>query len=204
MAAPSVTDYVLYGAYAGEGLAITIGNGLLLLTILLEKSLRKRKEMRIIAVLCIADLVYGFGGLLLNGYRILLMAFGLNTIPSTAWDCIKWPHSFLAQIGGQLTAFMNLAVSVDRLICVTFPVAYHKFGSRYATIFISAFFAYFFLSGATMLLSTYFQAPIFSKFNLLCVGAPFAAWYVLYHYTFIVVAGALDVIVYLGVFFSYR
>ena len=97
-------------------LAISIGNGLLFLTVLMEKSLRNRKEMRIIATLCVADFVYGFGGLLLNGYRVLLLATGLSGVPSTAWDCIKWPHTFLAKIGAQLTAFMNAAVSVDRSV----------------------------------------------------------------------------------------
>uniref|UniRef100_A0A914URT6 G-protein coupled receptors family 1 profile domain-containing protein n=1 Tax=Plectus sambesii TaxID=2011161 RepID=A0A914URT6_9BILA len=204
--AATVTNYVLYGMYAAEGLGITIGNGLLLATIIMEKSLRNRKEMQIIATLCIADLVYGFAGFIMNFYRVLLMAIGLSLQESNVWDCIKWPHSFLQQLGGQLTAYMNLAVGIDRFISITFPIAYYKFGPRYASGFIASFFIYFATTCCVLLSTAYYytlQNPV-ANFNLLCLGAPYAPGYVIYHYTFVPVAGALQVIFTIGIFVSYK
>jgi hypothetical protein len=78
-----------------------------------------------------------------------------------------------------------------------------KFGSRYATGMIAAFFIYFASALMAMLVSTYLITP-YTMFNMLCLGAPFAPWFVLYHYTFVPVCGALQVITYIGVFFVYR
>ena len=93
---------------------ICAGNGLLFLAIVTKKSLRKRKEMLVVSGLCAADFIYGLGTMLLNIYRLIIIISGEQFSPSTAWECVTMPHVFMAKIGGQLTATMNLAVSVDR------------------------------------------------------------------------------------------
>jgi hypothetical protein len=99
---------------------ISIGSGLLLGAIVMEKALRHRKEMQIIVTLCIADLVYGFAGFIMNIYRVILMAIGLSLMESSSWDCIKYPQTFLQNVGQQLVAYMNLVVSIDRLANLIF------------------------------------------------------------------------------------
>lgn len=94
---------------------ICAGNGLLLATIITEKSLRSRKEMRIIAGLAVADVLVGGGALSLAIYRGVMISIGYsNKRLFTARDCIKLPPTVSVYVGSQLTVVMNLIVSVDR------------------------------------------------------------------------------------------
>uniref|UniRef100_A0A914UKT7 G-protein coupled receptors family 1 profile domain-containing protein n=1 Tax=Plectus sambesii TaxID=2011161 RepID=A0A914UKT7_9BILA len=129
--------------------------------------------MLVVAGLCAADLIYGMGTLLLNAYRVAIIILGLHTYPATAWKCVTMPHIFMAKIGGQLTAMMNLAVSVDRYFAVAYPVKYLKLSINYAKISLGVIFVYFLGSSTIMIGATYFDEPIFAAYTWLCVNAVF-------------------------------
>ena len=111
---------------------IFLVNGLLLLTILLARSFRQRKEMLIIAGMASADLLYGLGNVLLCIYRVYLLSHGEANDKITAWECISRSPLFFVNFALQLTALMNVVVSGDRLLAVAWPYKYHKRDQRYA------------------------------------------------------------------------
>jgi RsiW-degrading membrane proteinase PrsW (M82 family) len=107
-----------------------LANGLLLLAILLNSSLRRRKELIIIAGMAFADVIYGVGAILLGTYRVLILFLRKQDEPSTEWNCLL--TAFMVTIGFQLTSVMNVVVSCDRFMAVTWPMKYRNFDGRYA------------------------------------------------------------------------
>jgi hypothetical protein len=111
---------------------ITVANGMLLLTILLQSSLRVRKEMLIIAGMTGADVIYGLGVFMLAIYHFILYANQDQNTLVSSWSCITVPPLIMTFMGLQLTSVMNVVVSSDRLMAVAWPAKYHKLDVRYA------------------------------------------------------------------------
>ena len=111
---------------------ILLTNGLLLLAILLEHSLRKRKEMLIIGGMAGTDVLYGLGVFLMAIYRAVILWRGEQNDMITVWECVILPPLFFLKIGLQLTAVMNIVLSGDRLMAVAWPAKYYKLDERYA------------------------------------------------------------------------
>uniref|UniRef100_A0A914XNH3 G-protein coupled receptors family 1 profile domain-containing protein n=1 Tax=Plectus sambesii TaxID=2011161 RepID=A0A914XNH3_9BILA len=142
----------------------------------MEKSLRIRKEMLIVAGLCFADNCFGFGTLLTNIYRIALIVTGLHSTPTTAWKCVLLPHIFLNNIGAQMTAVMNMVLSVDRYIAIAYPLHYRKLGLKYAAKLLGAVFFFFLISSVAMYVSSYLYDSIYGGYTRMCLGATLPRW----------------------------
>jgi hypothetical protein len=109
-----------------------LANGLLLLTTLLVRSFRKRKEMLIIGGMAGTDVIYGLGVFFMAIYRAVILWRGEQNVSDTAWNCIILPPLFLLEISLQLTGIMNIFLSSDRLIAVAWPAKYHNLDKNYA------------------------------------------------------------------------
>uniref|UniRef100_A0A914XNF0 G-protein coupled receptors family 1 profile domain-containing protein n=1 Tax=Plectus sambesii TaxID=2011161 RepID=A0A914XNF0_9BILA len=125
------SDYLPQLLNGSPGLIICFGNGLLLLTILKVKSLRKRKEMWMVMGLAMADFLYGLGNCSLALYRIILMILDKERELTTALECIVLPPVFLTYIGSILVALMNGVISIDRYMAVAWPTHYRHLGRAY-------------------------------------------------------------------------
>jgi hypothetical protein len=107
-------------------------NGLLLATLLFDPSFRKEKEMLIIAGMAGTDIVYALGTITVAIYRLFVISLGVQDELLTAWQCmIQSPYALLL-IGCQLSPVMNVILSSDRLIAVTWPTKYRTLGAHYS------------------------------------------------------------------------
>jgi hypothetical protein len=109
---------------------VSLANGLLLLAILLNSSLRKRKELIIVAGMAGADVLYGLGAIVLGFYRVYILSQGEQNDRSSVWDCVLL--TAMLSMGLQLSAVMNACVSCDRLLAVNWPGRYRKLDGSYA------------------------------------------------------------------------
>jgi hypothetical protein len=162
--------------------------------------------MLIIAGLATADFIFGSGAGLLAAYRILLMGFGLDQEHTTPWLCLITPV-FLTHIGSELTAVMNVAVSMDRYIAVAFPVKYRNLGEGYAFKLLAGVLLYATISMVTMFSSVYFgmnNVVTNSTLTRLCSGTIFPNWFPMFEQTFDLSVSLTGVLIYVGVYLAYR
>lgn len=178
-------------------------NGLLLLTILLYKSLRKRKEFLLIAGMATTDFVYGCGAFLVGVYRFLILFFGLQSEPLTPWQCVTQTPYFLFHTSAYLSSAMSFTISVDRFIAVARPLKYYSLDAKYAKKILLLLALFWLLSLIILWLSTYFYVGPVTPNTRLC-ALPHPQWYARYLYTFLALFGCLSVSIYAGVFFAYR
>uniref|UniRef100_A0A914X9U4 G-protein coupled receptors family 1 profile domain-containing protein n=1 Tax=Plectus sambesii TaxID=2011161 RepID=A0A914X9U4_9BILA len=197
-------DYIVHSTYGSQGIIMLIANGLLFLTILLSRSLRRRKEMVIIAGMAAIDAIYGLSAISLAVYRFGILSRGQQNDKITPWDCVTLPPLFLIGISVQMTSVVNVVVSSDRLIAVAWPTKYRNLNVPYAGKLLGLLALFGVFSSAAMLLSTYFGTKNATTVTKMCTnpGIPYA--YNLYQQTMIAGAGYLSVIIYFFVFLSYR
>jgi hypothetical protein len=112
--------------------AMFVVNGLLLATLLFEPSLRKQKEMLIIAGMAGTDTIYALGTITIAVYRLFVISQGVQNELMTAWECMILSPFALLQIGSQLSSVMNVVLSSDRLIAVAWPTKYRVLDARYS------------------------------------------------------------------------
>jgi hypothetical protein len=80
------------------------------------------------------DVVYGLGAMQIGIYRFYILSQENQNDPSSQWDCLSL--SIAINIGLQLTSVMNVVLSIDRLLCVAWPLKYRNLDGRYATQFL--------------------------------------------------------------------
>uniref|UniRef100_A0A914W8J6 G-protein coupled receptors family 1 profile domain-containing protein n=1 Tax=Plectus sambesii TaxID=2011161 RepID=A0A914W8J6_9BILA len=178
-------------------------NGLLFVTILIEKSLRKRKEMIVMSGMALADFILGSGAFLLGTYRVCVSVTGHDNESATNWECARLPPIILINMGLQMTAVMNLVVSIDRLTSVKWPGKYQSFSAKYIKRLIAPVWLFFAASLSAMLLSSYINDPPATQ-TLMCLGGPFKLWYSRFQFLFIIAVEYVSVIIYIQVFVLYK
>jgi hypothetical protein len=93
---------------------ICLLSGLLFLTVIFDKLLRKRKEVLIFASLAVGDFMFGLGTLIYAAERSKVMMDDAKKWPMTAWHCALTPQFFLQHFGQHIQAVINLAISFER------------------------------------------------------------------------------------------
>lgn len=184
-------------------LVMCCSNGLLLIAILLITSLRKRKEMLVIAGMATCDLIYGIGTVLNGAYRLIIFFCGLQNVPLSAWDCLwQSPYSFIFT-GSFLSPIMGIVISVDRFIAVGWPIKYRSLGLTYVRGILFIMLMITALIFISLLASTYFYVGPVIPNTRIC-SYPHPRWYGHYSYLLVPILGWFSVIVYVGVFLKFR
>uniref|UniRef100_A0A914UXF2 G-protein coupled receptors family 1 profile domain-containing protein n=1 Tax=Plectus sambesii TaxID=2011161 RepID=A0A914UXF2_9BILA len=199
----SFIDYYLPQLlYGTQGLLICLLNGLLFLTIIVDKSLRKRKEMIVVAGLAGSDFIFGLGTLIYAISRSLVLANGISKQKISAWICALTVQFFLQHFGQQMLIIINLVISLERFVAVAYPVVYMKLNSSDAAYLLASIGGFCFIDSAVIYFSIYYGSlPAVSAD---CPVTVFPPWYSQYFYTLISALGFLSILIYFGVFVAYH
>jgi hypothetical protein len=113
--------------YMSEGLAIISLNVVLAISILLNKSLRQRKELVFIVGLSIADTLYGAACTEFGRDKLFNSVLSNTSLsPTTPWSCFWKPREFLIYFSSQVSMFILCSISAERLFSVAF---FNKYAS---------------------------------------------------------------------------
>uniref|UniRef100_A0A914V6K5 G-protein coupled receptors family 1 profile domain-containing protein n=1 Tax=Plectus sambesii TaxID=2011161 RepID=A0A914V6K5_9BILA len=136
MALIKAASFVPFGAGA------TLCNIIIVLALMRQKNLRRRKEYLILTGLAFADFVEGFATFIGGLYRMSAVLGGWAFEPVSTLYCMLLPHSWIWRWSDTATSFMLVVVSVDRFMSAGIPLRYFKFTKVYAYRFIGSVYAY--------------------------------------------------------------
>ncbi|KAF1748678.1 hypothetical protein GCK72_025145 [Caenorhabditis remanei] len=155
--------YVIFGA-------TTLFMNIPLALYLLKTTSRNQKELIVIIALSLSDTICGGQFLAMGIYRFLVWFNEVFYISQAA--CNRQVIIASYQICIQMDNFFSLAIALDRLFAVLFPVRYNKCGPGYTVILISAPIAASLIGYSAHLLALTFLPPKFVDeicFNFLVV-----------------------------------
>lgn len=121
---------IVYVVYIGAGSFSASANLMLLIIFFLYKNVKK-KELLILVGSTVGDFLYGIGFIFGGARRLQLVLKNIHMEQVSPWFCQKEPSTFLYIFGAQLSALMNVMVSFDRLIAVTWFHTYNRLTTRY-------------------------------------------------------------------------
>lgn len=114
-----------------------LGNGAIVLAVLLSKSMRSRKEMLLVAGLSAADFIYGLGTMLAGVMRAQLQYTGHLDDPVTPWTCMGFPSTIMFAVGQQTigalvirSRYLTVTISIFQTICDAVPSFLNDFTAR--------------------------------------------------------------------------
>nr|CDJ85916.1 7TM GPCR domain containing protein [Haemonchus contortus] len=125
-------------AYLFEGAVVIILNVPLTVTMILVNKIRCRREFQVIIGLQITDVAIGTAFMLTGIYRYkMVLNFGSDIPTVLRSECTKELFVQLMTISYQMQGILSMVVAFDRLLAVTIPIKYIKFGNHYNIIIIA-------------------------------------------------------------------
>uniref|UniRef100_A0A158R512 G_PROTEIN_RECEP_F1_2 domain-containing protein n=1 Tax=Syphacia muris TaxID=451379 RepID=A0A158R512_9BILA len=123
-------------SFAPFGFGSVVCNAIIIISIVANNSLRRRKEFRIINALAFADFIEGLATFIGGVYRFFVIYAHLKDTQFTPLQCMLLPQSWMWRWSDTATAMMLLVLSLDRLISVLLPLKYLHYGKCYMRLMI--------------------------------------------------------------------
>lgn len=177
------------------GFLSSLGNFIILLLFLFYKKL-KRKELFILFGLAAGDCIYGQGCFIGGIKRLNLVLKNQHFTLVSPWFCQSQFVTFCYIYGPKLSALMNLVISIDRLISVSWGLHYQALTIRYVYTVTGIVFGFVTVSYLTGLVLSA-TMPTTPSTVALCFSTQ-ASWpsYGTYYTTLIAAANCSSVFIY--------